>query len=186
MNEYMDLAEADFESEVADMSLQDISNELVDGHSNCIVLSHIPVNTVGTIEINRGTRFDTDWSNIVTDVSKTLPNYAVVDESAIGKVILNYPTIGDKIYRVSYNSGYSYANMPINIKQLVRIMTLRHVFKNNFFSSQGSGNVQEVVDVEVYRRITGGGSPYKGLTDIDNVISDAKGKVLRKFRTFVV
>jgi len=179
MTEYLTKAETDFENDVGDFKSQTNTDVLVDGHYFGIILKKLPVNSITSINERSGTLFDPTYTTLASgDI--------YIKNADIGTVYLANPIIGEEVYKVTYVSGYSKANMPEPIKTLVIMYTLRHAFQLTFFETNGEiGGKTEIIDVDVFREITNGGSPYNGLKAMDDVISLQKSKVLRGLKTFV-
>jgi hypothetical protein len=90
-------------------------------------------------------------------------------------------------YEVVYISGYDLEEIPKNIKYLVYLYTMRYIFNNTILNTDGSfGDSQEIIDVGVYKEITGKSLYTDGLTTLDKIISDAKSALSKKFRTIWV
>jgi len=109
-----------------------------------------------------------------------------VDNEETGKVRILNPLIGKKKYKITYTSGYSLTGMPNIIKDIVTFMTLKYVFKSQLFADQQFGEKETIIDVDVYREITKGGSPYTGLQELDNVIDELKATYKNKFKTYLL
>jgi len=180
MTDFLAKGEADFETEVGVFTEQTVTDEIVDGHFFGIKVANLPILSITSIEERSGTIFDPTYTTVDS------ADYLITNAN-IGKVELANPISGDRMYRVSYTSGYAKASMPEGIKTLVMLYTLKHAFRFTFLETYGDlGGRTETIDVQVYREVTNGGSPFNGLTAIEQVISDQKSKVLGSLKTFAV
>ncbi len=179
MEDYIDIAEEQFENEVGNFRLSD-NVEYKDGtKSGYLFLDKKPINSITSVEINNGDIFSPDYEELETD------EYAIVD-SSIGQIALSSSSRGKLKYKVTYNSGYSAETMPKQIQYCVYLMTMRLAFQKTLFTDYGSTyGVTETIDVGVYKEVTKGGSAYKGTVDIDNLINGVKGNIGTKFNTYL-
>lgn len=179
MTEYLNKAESDFENDVGVFKSQTNTDVLVDGHYFGIILDKLPVVSITSVKERSGTLFNPTYTAISSgDI--------YIKNADIGTIYLANPVVGEQQYKVTYVSGYAKASMPETIKTLVMMYALRHAFQFTFFDTNGEiGGKTEIIDVDVYREITNGGSPYAGLKAIDDVIAMQKSKFMRGIKTFV-
>lgn len=174
-------AEEDFEREFGIFREQVDVIETVDGGNSYIyVSSALPITSITQIEHNEGTLFDEDFKVVpVTD-------YKLYDGS-LGKIALSNGFLGRQNYRITYDGGYSSADMPNNIKYMIYLMSMRSIFDTTLLNSQGQGNTTETIDVDVYKEVTKGGNYFvNGLRDIDVLIDNEKANFRGKLKTYLL
>lgn len=175
LQDYITRAEAQFETEVGVYKEQTITNEIVDGEWFGCKVSGFPLTVITQIIPNSGTEFELDWTGSALSASEYY-----IKTADISKIKIVNPQVGNRKYKVDYQSGYAYASMPQTIKDLVLLYTMNFVFENTLFNT--SGNISgktEIIDVDVYREITNGGSAYEGTKALRQIIEDKKGRLLK-------
>jgi hypothetical protein len=181
MAEFIVKGEADFNEDVGVFSASTNTDLLLDGHSFGVILPKLPVTSVTGVSARSGTLFDPTWTALSLDTD------VYIRDANIGTVYLANPIIGEQNYKVSYVSGYSKANMPETIKTLVLMYTFKHAFQYTFMNTNGEiGGSEQIIDVDVYKEITRGGSTYQGMKAMDDVINSQKQLVLRAIKAFIV
>ncbi len=176
INAYIASAESQFESECGVFKDVTFTNVITDGYSFGLWLNeYVPLNTITLLEENTGDDFTPVW------VTSTLKKY--IDDSNLGKVILDNPVIGHRIYRVSGTCGYT--TIPQKIKDIVMLYVWREIFQNEFFSKKGA-SVTETVDVKVYKEVTNGGSLSNGVKDLDSLIEERKSNLQKRLTTYLI
>ena len=183
VSKYLDLAESNFERIAGDWTLQTGQVDIVDSYFNgeyvYFKTTKFPLSSITSVEVQQGTRFDPSWSTLATD------EY-VIEDAEQGMVYLSIGIKGTKQYQVTYDSGYLFDDVPYNIKYTVFLMTMREIFSNTMFASNGNlDGSTEIIDVDVYREITKGGNPYNGLQAIDSVIQDSLSLINKKTQIFI-
>lgn len=179
INSYINLAEQDFQRECGSY-LEEETTEIVKCGSKGIYLSNLPINTIVSIKQSNGDRISPLFQTELESTDYRLKNITT------GFIELRHPYIGLE-YEVTYTSGYDSENIPENIKYLVYLYTMRYIFNNTILNTDGNfGNSQEIIDVGVYKEITGKSLYTDGLVSLDRLISDAKSALSKKFKTIWV
>lgn len=179
INSYINLAEQDFQRECGSY-LEEETTEIVKCGSKGIYLSNLPINTIVSIKQSNGDRISPLFQTGLESTDYRLKNITT------GFIELRHSYIGLE-YEVTYTSGYDSENIPENIKYLVYLYTMRYIFNNTILNTDGNfGNSQEIIDVGVYKEITGKSLYTDGLVSLDRLISDAKSALSKKFKTIWV
>jgi len=92
-------------------------------------------------------------------------------------VKLRYPENGVR-YKVMYNSGYTFATVPYEIKYLVFLYTMLSDFETSVIANEGL-DVTQTIDVDVYKKITKG-NPYNGFGALQEMIQTRKATLVSK------
>ena len=152
--------------------------DITDGYSFGIWLKNrTPLKEITNIQINRGTEFDTNFVDYNTKF--------YISNSEIGKVELPNTFIGNRQYKVRGVYGYTKEELPIQIKELVKLYVFREIFRAEFFENKNADTI-ETIDVNVYKEVTRGGSIINGLTSIDDLITQEKGNLKNKLKSYLL
>lgn len=168
---YIASAEAGFDVVFGDRSPSTITDEVVTGLGTTLYVRNTPVIEVISVERNTGDLFNPEW---------TVTEFALEDAS-IGKIIVREGGLTRANgFRVSYEKGHTV--IPMTIKDYVFLLVMRESFLNDFLRLGGDeGGKQVIVDADVYRSITGGGNPYKGIVALNELINEKAGLIPKIF-----
>jgi len=183
VNEYIELAEIEFEgratdySEQTDVVLSSRARKFQIGGGIYVEGGHLT--NVSKVEVSDGNDFDPTWTELDTN-----PVSYIIDNALIGKIrINNY--IMKRMYRATVDKGYSLVNMPVNIKYAVYVMTMKKIFENHLFDNNISDSVTRIIDVDVYKEISKGGNPFEGFGALDVIINDALTNIKGGMKTSI-
>lgn len=184
VQQYITLAESEFDSKVGDFSIQTDDVEIVKAkkfqNNGGIYYPAGHITSIKLLEVSDGDVFDPTWT--VIDNSPTV-NY-VIDNPLSGKILIrNY--ILKREYRATVDKGYALVDVPSNMKWAVYAMTQKRAFQNHLFKNNVSDNVTRIIDIDVYKEITKGGNPFEGLGAIDVIISDSLSSIKGNMRTSI-
>lgn len=169
LNKYIELAEYEFESKIGKFS-EDTEVYTLRGVYYGLSLDTKPIISVNNIWRNSGSLIQRNWTLIDSK------DY-IVDDYKNGIIFLRYPN-PNAIFRVNVTYGYTFEEMPLNIKRLVCLYTLRHIFNDTIFSTNGSfGSQEEIIDVDLYRKVTN----KSAFTDSGNALNDIITKAESEF-----
>jgi len=165
------LAEGDFETQVGIYQTQTGTVDIIDNSQTGVVfLKSLPITAITQLRGGNTNLLNPNWTVVDATDSNSNPNY-VIKNGDIGSV---YSAQCYDRLEYTYNSGYSYANMPNAIKNIVFLMTYRYIFTKTFIETSGNlSGKTEIIDVDVYREITNGGNPYNGTQALDASINTA-------------
>ncbi len=175
VEQYITSSEEEFDITVGDYGTLTDQIEIIKALDFGFYIPKGHITTLTTVEVSNGDLITPTWSTV------TSTDY-VLNVQKTGRVRMRSPII-DREYRITFNSGYDYASVPNEIKEIVYLMTMKRIAQFNMFETGVASNVTRIIDVDVYREITKGGDPFKGMSAMDMVISDAKGLFKGKLRT---
>ncbi len=184
VNEYITLAENEFDDKCGDFSEQTGLLEIVKGKKfqteGGIYIPNGHITSLTLLEVSDGDLYDPTFTEIT---NTPIVNY-VLDNSLTGRVLIrNY--IPKREYRITFNSGYALASVPSNIKYIVYLMTMKRLFQGHAFDNNVNDNVTTIIDVDVYREITKGGSVFEGLGALNSIILDEMSTFKGNLRTSI-
>ena len=177
VQKYIDLAVLQFERDVGVYMEQTGVTENVYASSFGFYTKNVPINTINTISISNVDRITPTFTAIEST------DYRLIDDAA-GRILLRSPVV-TREYQIDMDTGYSYQNMPDNVKYLIYLMTINQIFQFHLFENNISGDVTKIVDVDVYKEITKGGNALTGSTAMANMISDAKANLKGQLKTMI-
>lgn len=165
VQDYIDIAESEFDARYGDMAGSTQVEEIVERIGNTLFLSNVPISSIVSLERNTADVFSPVWEAVSTD------DFVIRDDKVVIKS-------SGREFRVTYVPGYQ--SIPLFLKEIVVLMVMEKSFINDFLRVGGSpGGKQVVVDADVYRSITGGGSIYQGIGDLKSLV-DSKVSLLPK------
>lgn len=179
MEEYITWSESDFESEFGVFSESTTVDEVLDSYSFGLITKKKPIKEIIQIFETIGTKYDLNFSDTALPERK----YRIKNAN-IGYIDMASPIMGESTYKIDYTSGYSYSEMPHIIKEIVLLITLRYAFEEVLFKEGNIDDSEKIVDVDVYREITRGGSPFRTFAELDSVINRKKELFQRKLKTY--
>lgn len=179
VEEYIKLAETEFESEVGDFT-SSTNVDRVYGIRDGIYVNSLPLSSINYIKSSDGHPTNPTFNDAMDST-----NYRIMSANT-GKVrILN--AIPKLEYEISYTSGYSSEEMPDDVKYLVYLYFMQYVFNETTLSTDGNfGDSQVIIDVDVYKEITGKSMYVDGMSALNNLINNAKKKLKKSFNTLWV
>lgn len=177
VNEYIELSEKEFEDKIGSFRLKSTVYE-GRGTRYGIRVYDLPINTINKIYRNIGDDIEEDWFELDKYDFK-------VEDKDKGIIFLRYPNTNNT-FKVEYNSGYTNELMPLNIKRLVCLYTLRHIFNNTIFSTDGNKDVTETIDVDLYRKVTNKSAYIDGILALDIIIEKTEGEFGQGLKSFYI
>lgn len=176
---FINLAEKEFEREFGSY-LETTTVEQIEAVRDCLYVTNLPITSITYIKT-------TDNHPTNPQVLDTLnsTDYMIKYEDTGKVMVLNaYP---GRLYEISYVSGYTELTLPDNVKYLIFLMTMKYVFNATITNSDGNfGNSQVIIDVDVYKEITGKSYYTDSLDTIDKLINNTKASINKKMRTIWV
>jgi len=169
---FIEIAESEFESSVGDYSLHSGYDVVCIGRAHGITVKE-PVTALNSLSISNGDLITPTW----TILNST--DYVLKSD---GRILIREPYV-NREYKANIDSGYAVANVPMNIKYLIYLMSMRRAFNAHLFESNVSDSTTRIIDVEVYREITNGGDPFKGFGSLDMMINEEKANIKGRLRT---
>ena len=179
MEDYITWSEADFDAEFGEHSESTTIDEVLDAYSFGLITKRKPIKEIIQIFETIGSKYDLNWSDTPLPTRK----YRIKNAN-IGYIEMASPLMGESTYKIDYTSGYSYSEMPHIIKEIVLLMALRYAFEEVLFKEGNIDASEKVVDVDVYREITRGGSPFRTFSELDSVLNRKKELFKNRLKTF--
>ncbi|NCD06369.1 MAG: hypothetical protein EOL97_09635 [Spirochaetia bacterium] len=178
VNKYITLAEKEFEQDVGSYLVDDYTEYPICGKDSLYV-SNFPVNSITNLYKSNGHPTNPTYYEVEST------DFRIVNSNS-GKIRILSPRVGFE-YKVIYNAGYSTETMPEDIKYLVFLYVMKYIFNNTILNTEGNfGDSQVIIDVDVYKEITGKSMYIDGLRAIDDLISNGKSKLLNNLKTYWV
>jgi len=179
VEKFIETAEREFDKDVGDYS-EATTTEIVDGAHICVYVSRKPVTSINAVYVNVGTIFEPEWKQLD-------PTDYIINDAELGQIYIDGIKPGEKLYKIEYTAGYSYDNMPEEIKYCVFLITMKYIFQNTLFNTMGAYNEQEqIIDATVYKSVTKGGNPYNGTLAIEDLIDKHKKLLINKLKTYLI
>ena len=169
LEDFITLAEEEFENEVGVYTLR-TATEYLRASVNGVYLSNKPKDGDVNVYRSNGQKINPEFTELDED------SYMMSYESDY-LLLLQFPEITN-IYKVEYETGYDYEDMPLNIKYLVFLYLVKRLVVRNMSKQTGDDSIR-TIDVEVYRQVTNS-NPYKGFTELNKMIEKEKKALLKK------
>lgn len=174
VQEYIELAENEFELDNGLYREQTDVPEYIIPNKYGVKVNNLPINSITSIKVSNGDRITPTYSDILTT------DYSVSKKT--DSLILIRNPIASREYEVIYSTGYSKASMPKYIKNTVFLYTMKQLFNNHLFESNG-GSTVETIDAEVYKLVTSH-SAYEGKDYLTPMINEEKKKYGTRLKVY--